>query len=91
MDNITFTLLIKILLNVVLIAITIDIVSFGSILISNVNVMLSIINPGFVASNLSLDFYSTLPPPNNSLNITSKTCTTILLPACLYSCAFEFT
>ena len=35
MDNITFTLLIKILLNVVLIAITIDIVSFVSDIIDN--------------------------------------------------------
>ena len=35
MDNITFTLLIKILLNVVLIAISIDIVSFISDIIDN--------------------------------------------------------
>ena len=35
MDNITFTLLIKILLNVVLIAISIDIVSFVSDIIDN--------------------------------------------------------
>ena len=35
MDNITFKLLIKILLNVVLIAITIDIVSFVSDIIDN--------------------------------------------------------
>ena len=35
MDNITFTLLVKILLNVVLIAITIDIVSFVSDIIDN--------------------------------------------------------
>ena len=35
MDNITFILLIKILLNVVLIAITIDIVSFVSDIIDN--------------------------------------------------------
>ena len=35
MDNVTFTLLIKILLNVVLIAITIDIVSFVSDIIDN--------------------------------------------------------
>ena len=35
MDNITFTLLVKILLNVVLIAISIDIVSFISDIIDN--------------------------------------------------------
>ena len=35
MDNITFTLLIKILLNVVLIAISVDIVSFVSDIIDN--------------------------------------------------------
>ena len=35
MDNVTFTLLIKILLNVVLIAISIDIVSFVSDIIDN--------------------------------------------------------
>ena len=35
MDNITFTLLVRILLNVVLIAITIDIVSFVSDIIDN--------------------------------------------------------